>query len=140
MKKTKEQDKLEEKIEEQKNIINEILKFDSIEDAYEIERVAIGRKFCKKGERLQDICIEEIESNICKKSKNIILKLYLHYKNKKDKNRFLLESRTTSTIRKVAQEVLKNTENIESVEESDIIKEVRNIILDKVKEYKKSKK
>ena len=139
MKKTKEQNKLEEKIEEQENVIEKILKFDSMEDAYEIERVALGRKFCKKGERLQDICFEEIENYVCKNSKNIILKLYLHYKNKKDKNKFLLESRTTSIIRKVAKEILNNVKDIQSIEETYIIEQVKNIIIEQVKEYKRQK-
>ena len=78
MKKTKE-------IEIEENPVEKILKFESLEDAKEFEYVASGRKFCKRGERILDICEDELENYICRDSANIILKLYLH--NKQDKIR-----------------------------------------------------
>ena len=71
MKKTKE-------IKSEENSVEKILKFESIEDAEAFEYVAKGRKFCKKGERIQDICEDELENCICRNSGNIILKIYFN--------------------------------------------------------------
>ena len=60
----------------QENIIEETLKFTSREDAEEFKSIAKGRKFCKKGERLQDICMQEIERSNYKKSRNIFVKIF----------------------------------------------------------------
>lgn len=130
MKKTKE-------IEKDENIIEQILKFDSLDDAEKFAEVARGRKFCKKGERVQDICNEELENYICKKSSSLILKIYLHYKKKKNKERLLLESRVTSVIRAVAIDFINNEEEL--IEE-DLVKKVKNTILEQVKKYKEKVK
>ena len=125
MKKTKE-------LENERNSIDNILKIDSLEDAKEFERVASGRKFCKKGTRVQDICEEEVENYICRTRGNLLLRWYLHRKMKKNKEKLLLESRVTSVIRALAVAYIE--ENDETDEEI-VTKNVKNIILVKTKEY-----
>lgn len=127
MKKTKE-------IKSEENSVEEILKFESIEDAEAFEYVAKGRKFCKKGERIQDICEDELENCICRNSGNIILKIYLHHKLKKRKGK--LESRITSVIRNLALEIL-DEEDCENLSEKELAKKVKEIILEEVEKYKK---
>ena len=56
MKKTKELESEETSVS-----MDKILKIESLEDAKEFERVASGRKFCKRGTRVQDICEEEVD-------------------------------------------------------------------------------
>ena len=108
------------------------LKIESLEDAKEFERVASGRKFCKRGTRVQDICEEEVENYICKTRGNLLLRWYLHRKMKKNKEKLLLESRVTSVIRALAVAYIE--ENDETDEEI-VTKNVKNIILAKTKEY-----
>lgn len=127
MKKTKE-------IKSEENSVEKILKFESIEDAEAFEYVAKGRKFCKKGERIQDICEDELENCICRNSGNIILKIYLHHKLKKRKGK--LESRITSVIRNLALEIL-DKEDCENLSEKELAKKVKEIILEEVEKYKK---
>lgn len=127
MKKTKE-------IKSEENSVEKILKFESIEDAEAFEYVAKGRKFCKKGERIQDICEDELENYICRNSGNIILKIYLHHKLKKRKGK--LESRITSVIRNLALEIL-DEEDCENLSEKELAKKVKEIILEEVEKYKK---
>ena len=67
IKKTKE-------LEKEKISIDNILKIESLEDAKEFERVASGRKFCKRGTRVQDICEEEVEYYICRTRGNLLLR------------------------------------------------------------------
>lgn len=127
MKKTKE-------IKSEENSVEKILKFESIEDAEAFEYVAKGRKFCKKGERIQDICEDELENCICRNSGNIILKIYLHHKLKKRKGK--LESRITSVIRNLALEIL-DEEDCENLSKKELAKKVKEIILEEVEKYKK---
>lgn len=127
MKKTKE-------IKSEENSVEKILKFESIEDAEAFEYVAKGRKFCKKGERIQDICEDELENCICRNSGNIILKIYLRHKLKKRKGK--LESRITSVIRNLALEIL-DKEDCENLSEKELAKKVKEIILEEVEKYKK---
>ena len=126
MKKTKE---IKENIEE-KNI-----QFISIEDAEEFRSIARGRKFCKKGEKIQDICIQEIERNNYQNSHNIFVKIFKHGKFKKSTDKLLLEKRTSSVIRGVARECIKNSE--EEIDINDLVKQVKDIILENVEKYLK---
>lgn len=126
MKKTKE-------IEIEENPVEKILKFESLEDAKEFEYVASGRKFCKRGERILDICEDELENYICRNSANIILKLYLHHKLKKNKTK--LESRITSVIRALAVELLNKDDD---VSEDELTKKVKETILGQVEKYKET--
>ena len=112
--------------------MDKILKIESLEDAKEFERVASGRKFCKRGTRVQDICEEEVENYICRTRGNLLLRWYLHRKMKKNKERLLLESRVTSVTRALAVAYIE--ENDETDEEI-VTKNVKNIILAKTKEY-----
>lgn len=127
MKKTKE---IKEYIEE-KNI-----QFISIEDAEEFRSIARGRKFCKKGERLQDICMQEIERSNYKKSRNIFVKIFKHIKFKSEK--LLLEKRTSSIIRTVARECINNSE--EEIDINKLVKQVKEIILENTEKYLKNLK
>ena len=127
MKKTKE---IKENIEE-KNI-----QFISIEDAEEFRSIARGRYFCKKGERLQDICMQEIERSNYKKSRNIFVKIFKHSKFKSEK--LLLEKRTSSIIRTVAKECINNSE--EEIDINKLVKQVKEIILENTEKYLKNLK
>ena len=127
MKKTKE---IKENIEE-KNI-----QFISIEDAEEFRSIARGRKFCKKGDRLQDICMQEIERSNYKKSRNIFVKIFKHSKFKSEK--LLLEKRTSSIIRTVARECINNSE--EEIDINKLVKQVKEIILENTEKYLKNLK
>ena len=127
MKKTKELENEETSVS-----MDKILKIESLEDAKEFERVASGRKFCKKGTRVQDICEEEVENYICKTRGNLLLRWYLHRKMKKNKEKLLLESRVTSVIRALAVAYIEENDEID---EEIVTKNVKNIILAKTKEY-----
>ena len=127
MKKTKELENEETSVS-----MDKILKIESLEDAKEFERVASGRKFCKRGTRVQDICEEEVENYICRTRGNLLLRWYLHRKMKKNKERLVLESRVTSVTRALAVAYIE--ENDETDEEI-VTKNVKNIILAKTKEY-----
>lgn len=127
MKKTKDVKKEESKLDE-------ILKIESMKDAEKFEEIASGRLFCKKGERIQDICNDEFENYICKTDKNLLLKWYLYRKKKKYRDKLLLESRITSVTRALAIEFLNKEEEIDNKE---LTIKVKNYILEKVKEYKK---
>jgi hypothetical protein len=120
----------------QENIIEETLKFTSREDAEEFKSIAKGRKFCKKGERLQDICMQEIERSNYKKSRNIFVKIFKHSKFKSEK--LLLEKRTSSIIRTVAKECINNSE--EEIDINKLVKQVKEIILENAEKYLKNLK
>ena len=113
------------------NIIEETLKFTSREDAEEFSSIARGRKFCKKGERLQDI-----ERSNYKKSRNIFVKIFKHSKFKSEK--LLLEKRTSSIIRTVARECINNSE--EEIDINKLVKQVKEIILENTEKYLKNLK
>lgn len=130
MKKTKE-------VEKEENKLEEILKIQSIEEANKFEEIASGRMFCKKGERIQDICSDEFENYVCRTEKNLLLKWYFHRKMKKNRNKLLLESRVTSIARALAVEFLNREEDIDDKELTD---KVKKHILEQVKKYKKELK
>ena len=130
MKKTKEIENEEVSIQK----IQKILNFESLEDAEKFAEVAGGRKFCKRGERVQDICSEEIENYVCKTSGNIILKLYLRHKLKKNREKLFLESRITSVIRAVVIQFIDDEDD--NLNEEKLTQKVKNVILDEVKKYR----
>lgn len=132
MKKTKELENEETSVS-----MDKILKIESLEDAKEFERIASGRKFCKRGTRVQDICEEEVENYICRTRGNLLLRWYLHRKMKKNKERLLLESRVTSVIRALAVAYIEENDEID---EEIVTKNVKNIILAKTKEYMSKQK
>ena len=118
------------------NIEEKNIQFISIEDAEEFRSIARGRKFCKKGERLQDICMQEIERSNYKKSRNIFVKIFKHSKFKSEK--LLLEKRTSSIIRTVAKECINNSE--EEIDINKLVKQVKEIILENTEKYLKNLK
>lgn len=128
MKKTKE-------IEKEEVSIDKILKFESLEDAEKFAEVASGRKFCKRGERIQDICSEEIENYVCKTSGNIILRLFCRHKLKKNRGKLLLESRVTSCIRAVVIQFIDDENDNLNIEKLTL--KVKDAILNQVQKYKK---
>ncbi len=129
MKKTKEIKELKED-----GNIDKILKFTSQEDAEEFRRVASGRKFCKKGERVQDICDEEIERYDYENNTGFFAKIFKHRKFKKNKEKLMLESRVPSIIRAIASEYIHSNEET-SIKRNELIEKVKSTILEEVKKY-----
>ena len=135
MKKTKEIEK--------EDIIDNILKFTSPEDAEEFRKIASGRKFCKKGERIQDICDEELERYEYENFSGIFTKLFKHRKFKKNKQKLMLENRVSSVIRAIVVDYINNWQeknNEEIINKNELVLKVKNTILEKVAEYQKEKK
>ena len=126
---------MKETKEIEEDYIEKILKFDSKLEAEDFNKIANGRKFCKIGERLTDIYDQEIEKYNYENSKNILKKILKRKKYKKQK--LLLENRPTSTIRGITSYIIKEEKN---QNKDEVIKEVKEIILKKVKEYKKGLK
>lgn len=110
---------------------NDILVIISKYDAKEFEILANGRKFCKRGERICDICKEEIERREYKKL-GLISRLF-HKKKFKNKE-MLLENRLTSNVRAIAKYLLEKEENA-NIDEEELEKQTKKFILDKVHEY-----
>ena len=114
----------------------DIIKFLSKEDAEEFKQVATGRKFCKKGERLVDICDEEIARYEYKHSHNIFAKIFRGRKFRKNKEKLMLENRVSSTIRALVANYVDNQE--EPIERNELIQKVKTDILESVSEYEKA--
>ena len=114
--------------------INEkdILIIISKSDAEEFKALANGRKFCKRGERISDICSEELERTEYKKL-GIFSRIF-HKKKFKDKDLLLLENRLTSNVRTVAKYLLSKEENA-SISEKELEKQTKKFIIDRVNEY-----
>lgn len=126
MKKTKEV--------KEESAIEKILQFTSREDAEEFRRVASGRKFCKKGERVQDICDEEIERYEYENNTGFFRKIFKHHKFKKNKEKLMIESRIPSVIRAIAIEYLNSNEEV-TIKRNELIEKVKSTILEAVKQY-----
>lgn len=114
----------------------EIIKFLSKEDAEEFKQVASGRKFCKKGERLIDICDEEMKRYEYENSSNIFVRIFKARKYRKNKGKLMLESRVSSSIRAVVANYVDNQE--EPLDRYELINKVRTDILESVSEYEKA--
>ena len=134
MKKTKD---YTEKISKKNDDSNKILTFISKEDAIEFKRIASGRKFCKKGEKLVDICDDEIDRYNFEKHAGILQKLFRRHKYNKKKEKLLLENRTSSIIRAIVVQTIEKY-NEEELDRDKIKSEVKQYILKKVEEYNKS--
>ena len=113
---------------------NEIIKFISVEDAEEFRKVASGRKFCKKGERIQDICDEEIEKYEYEHNVGFFAKIFKHHKFKKNKEKLMLENRVCSVIRSVV--VFYINDNQGKINRNELISKVKNEILESIEKYK----
>lgn len=114
--------------------INEkdILVIISKHDAEEFKALANGRKFCKRGERISEICSEEFERREYKKL-GIFSRIF-HKKKFKNKDLLLLENRITSNVRTVAKYLLSKEENA-SISENELEKQTKKFIIDRVNEY-----
>lgn len=112
-----------------------ILQIKSVQEAEEFKRIAKGRKFCKIGERICDICKEEIERYNYEKCKNIFIKIFKHKKYTKQK--MMIENRTSSIIRAIAADNIRKTEN-EPIDIDELIESVKKVILNEVEEYNRN--
>ena len=127
--------------ESEKNLtIDNILKFTSLEDAEEFRRIASGRKFCKKGERIQDICDEELERYEYEKLSGFFTKIFMHRKFKQKKKKLMLENRVSSVTRAVAVKSINDLleSDVETINRNELVTKVKNTILKKVEEYQKA--
>ena len=79
--------------------------------------------------------MQEIERNSYENSHNIFVKIFLHGKFKKDKQRLMLEKRTSSVIRTIAKECINNSESELSVKE--LTEQVKKLILESTEKYLK---
>lgn len=113
----------------------EVFKILSKQDAIEFKKLGSGRKFCKHGESIADICDEEIERYNYEKSTNIFVKIFKANKFKKDV--FALETRTSSCIRNLSAKCIRESK---SINKQEIVDKVKKIILDKVNEYEENEK
>lgn len=117
-----------EETKENKEVV--LLEITSKEEAMQFKSIATGRKFCKKGNRLKDICKSEIEKYEYKQS-GLFTRIFKHRKFKKKQEQLLLEDRITSNIRNIAIHFIE--EGI--INEAELIKKVKEIILEKVTQY-----
>lgn len=112
---------------------DQIFKIENNEEASLFKSIATGRKFFKKGERVIDICDQEIERY--KYEKSILLtKLFYKLKLKNRKEKYMLENRTSSVIRSTAAYCIRENEEDE-IDSIMITNEVKNYILKIVEEY-----
>lgn len=125
MKKNNKSEKPEDKI---------LIEFTSREDAMEFKKIASGRKFCKKGERLVDICEEEIARYEYENSKSIFVKIFKRHKFNKNKEKLMIENRICSNIRAIASECIRKDES-EQIDVNKIVCDVKKIILDEIEKY-----
>lgn len=127
--------------ESEKNIaIDNILKFTSPEDAEEFKQIASGRKFCKKGERIQDICDEELERYEYENLSGFFTKIFMRRKFKQKKKKLMLENRVSSVTRAVAVKSINDLleSDVETINRNELVTKVKNTILKKVEEYQKA--
>ena len=117
-----------EKTNENEEII--VFEITSKEDAAEFKSIASGRKFCKKGNRLKDICESEIEKYEYKQL-GIFKRILKHRKYKKKQERLLLEDRITANIRNITIKYI----NEGIINKEELINKVKETILEKVTQY-----
>lgn len=115
---------------------NEILKITSEKDAQEFKSIASGRKFCKQGERIVDICKEEIERYEFNHTASLLTRLFKGHKYRKNKKYLMLECRTTSIIRALAAEYMNKCEEEEkAIIKEEMVKSIKETINKRVEEY-----
>ncbi len=121
-----------EEIMEETNENKEVIVFEitSKEDAIQFKNIASGRKFCKKGNRLTDICENEIEKYEYKKL-GLFTRIFKHRKFKKKQENLLLEDRISSNIRNIAIKFI----NDGIVNKEELVNKVKETILEKVTQY-----
>lgn len=110
------------------NILIELGKDLSDEDITELKKIANGRKFCKIGERLIDICTDEIERYNYDNTDSIIIKIFKANKFNNKKNKYILENKINSTIRAIASDEVRKfgDDDDEEIEINEILKEVKD--------------
>lgn len=121
-----------------KDIIEKkIIEISSKEEAAEIRQVATGRRFFKIGDRVIDICRQEIDRYNYDNS-NFLVKLLQKSKYENKKNKYRLETRIKCYIRAVAAQILRDEENEgKEFDDMQLTSEVRNYLLETVKRYEK---
>ena len=134
MKDTKE-NKVEKIKEKKQNNENNKIEFASKEESEDFKQIAKGRKFCKKGERIQDIYDEELERYNYENNLWFFAKLFKRRKYNKQTKRLMIENKRNSVIRSFIFNLLRQEEN---TDKETIIKEVKKIILENVNLYEKN--
>ena len=102
------------------------------EDLQEIKRIVSGRKFCKRGRRLQDIVNEELARYEYENNSGIFTKLFKHRSFKKKKEQLMLECRVYSIIRTVIAECIdeiRADEKYVPIRNEELINKVKEKIL-----------
>ena len=117
----------------------ETFKILSKQDEIEFKKLATGRKFCKKGESIADICDEEIERYYYENSSNIFVQIFQSSKFRKRKENFMIERRTSSCIRSIAYKIIRNNRD-NDFDRNEIIEKVKKVIMDKIENFEKENK
>ena len=115
-----------------------IFEIESREESVEFKNIATGRRFFKVGQRVIDICQQEIDRY---NYEHAGFFYRLLNKNKYKNDRFLIESRVPSIIRSVASFCIRKDEENEELELNPykLEKETKTYILSIVKAYKPAK-
>ena len=115
-----------------------VFEIESLPESIEFRKIATGRRFFKVGQRVIDICQQEIDRYNYEHS-SFLVKLFNRNKYKKDK--YLIESRIPCVIRAVAAYCIRRDEENDELELDAFVitKEVKKYILDVVKSYKPPK-
>lgn len=118
---------------------NEILKINSLKEAEEFKSLANGRKFCKRGQRLVDICEEEVSKYEFKRDAGFFARIFKSHKLKKREKYLALECRNSSIVRAFAIDYINKCQTEEkTVELEETIKFVKNEIITRVEEFEKT--
>lgn len=131
----KEKTKDNDKVNIKKSKTNFIC-FENIDEMQEYRRIAKGREFCKRGKRLQDIYVEEIERYNYENEKSIFAKIFKYHNVKKRYKTLQIEDKRASILRKILYTIIR--ENKEDIDEKKIIKKAKETILDEAREYEKT--
>ena len=118
-----------------------ILELESRSESIEFRKIANGRRFFKVGERLIDICEQEIE-RFNYEHAGFFTRLFNKSKFRNKKEKYMLESRIPSAIRAVAAYILRNDEENDDInlDARELSMKVREYILRVVKEYDKQER
>ena len=120
---------------------DKILKIMSSEEETTFRNIATGRRFFKVGERVIDICEQEIE-RFRYEHAGLLTRLFKKSKFRNKQEKYMLESRVPSAIRSVAAYCLQNDEEtfLQSYSAKDLAIKVKQYILEVVEEYHKKEK
>lgn len=121
---------------------NNLIEISSKEDEKIFRQIGNGRKFFKIGERVVDICKQEIDRYKYENS-NIFIRLFKLSNSKKAKEKYMLETKINSEIRSVAAYYIRKIEKEDSstiLNPLNISINVKRIILDAVNHYESNLK